>query len=240
MSCCPSTPGTRRRSPPRPGPRRTPCCDCWPRRWSDAQAATGRSRCRLECSGRSLASSRRQASRRPPRDAMTGCSALVVVGRGPALSAADYGALILKETAAIAAECLAGGSFRHGPLEVAGAAVGVVVLAPTGPTSGLCSPSRRGDGRPGQSHVAHRRYDRRSCHRHGSAAGDDAPCRRRGVRATDHERPHPASRGHPGPGTWSCARPPAALAEGHRSRVTTTWRHVDGARATGSNGGGIG
>ncbi len=71
-------------------------------------------------------------------DSMAGCAALVVVGRGPALAAADYGALILKETAAIPAECLAGGSFRHGPLEVAGAAVGVVVLAPTGPTSGLC------------------------------------------------------------------------------------------------------
>jgi glutamine---fructose-6-phosphate transaminase (isomerizing) len=70
--------------------------------------------------------------------AMAGCSAVVVVGRGPALAAADYGALILKETAAIPAECLAGGSFRHGPLEIAGPAVGMVVLAPRGRTRDLC------------------------------------------------------------------------------------------------------
>jgi fructoselysine-6-P-deglycase FrlB-like protein len=70
--------------------------------------------------------------------AFTGCPSLVVVARGPAIAAADYGALILKETAAIAAECLAGGSFRHGPMEIAGPDVGVVVLAPSGPTHELC------------------------------------------------------------------------------------------------------
>ncbi len=67
------------------------------------------------------------------------CTALMVVGRGPALAAADYGALILKETAALPAEAFAGGSFRHGPLEVAGPDVGVVVLAPSGPTRDLCT-----------------------------------------------------------------------------------------------------
>ena len=69
---------------------------------------------------------------------LAGCRALVVVGRGPTLAAADYGALILKETAAIPAECLAGGSFRHGPLEIVGPEVGVIVLAPSGRTRELC------------------------------------------------------------------------------------------------------
>jgi glutamine---fructose-6-phosphate transaminase (isomerizing) len=63
---------------------------------------------------------------------------LAVIARGPALVAADYGALILKETVALAAQPLAGGSFRHGPMEIAGPAVGVVMLAPTGRTHGLC------------------------------------------------------------------------------------------------------
>ena len=36
------------------------------------------------------------------------------------------------------AECLAGGSFRHGPLEIAGPEVGMVILAPTGRTRDLC------------------------------------------------------------------------------------------------------
>lgn len=67
-----------------------------------------------------------------------GCAALMVVGRGPALAAADYGALILKETAALPAEGFAGGSFRHGPLEVSGPGVGMVVVAPSGATRELC------------------------------------------------------------------------------------------------------
>ncbi len=71
-------------------------------------------------------------------DALAGCAAVVVVARGPALAAADYGALILKETAAIPAECLPGGSFRHGPMEMLGPGVGMIVLAPSGPTRDLC------------------------------------------------------------------------------------------------------
>ncbi|MCY7418551.1 MAG: SIS domain-containing protein [Chloroflexi bacterium] len=71
-------------------------------------------------------------------DQLAACSALVVVARGPALAAADYGALILKETTATPVECLAGGSFRHGPFELIGPAVGVIVLAPSGSTRDLC------------------------------------------------------------------------------------------------------
>jgi len=62
---------------------------------------------------------------------------LVVIGRGPAFAAADYGALILKEAAAFAAEAMFAGSFRHGPIEIVGPATGVVVLAPPGPTQSL-------------------------------------------------------------------------------------------------------
>lgn len=54
---------------------------------------------------------------------------LAVVARGPAFAAAEYGALILKETTAVPTEASLGASFRHGPLEIASPAVGVVVLA---------------------------------------------------------------------------------------------------------------
>jgi glucosamine--fructose-6-phosphate aminotransferase (isomerizing) len=67
-----------------------------------------------------------------------GCCSLILVARGPALAAADYGALIVKETAALPAEAMAGGSFRHGPIEIAGPRVGLVVLAPAGRTRDLC------------------------------------------------------------------------------------------------------
>jgi len=66
------------------------------------------------------------------------CHSLLVVGRGPAFSAADYGALIIKETAAMPAEAMPGGSFRHGPMEIVGPGVGLVVLAPAGRTRDLC------------------------------------------------------------------------------------------------------
>ena len=86
---------------------------------------------------------------------MAGCSSLVVVGRGPALAAADYGGLPLKETAGMPAECLAGGSFRHGPLEIVGPHVGVVVLAPSGRDARAVRPAGGGDG-GWQPDVAHR------------------------------------------------------------------------------------
>ncbi len=154
-------------------------------------------------------------------EAMTGCSALVVVGRGPALSAADYGALILKETAAIAAQCLPAARSVMGRWRSrARASASWYWLPPAERATCASGWPRRPPGwaaRHGSSATTPG-----SATRNGSVAGDDAPRRRRGVRATDHERPHPASRGHPGPGAWSRARRPAAFAEGHRSRVTTT------------------
>jgi glucosamine--fructose-6-phosphate aminotransferase (isomerizing) len=70
-------------------------------------------------------------------EAMSACASISLVGRGPAMAAADYGALILKETVARPAEALPGGSFRHGPLEICGPDVGVVVLAQSGATRDL-------------------------------------------------------------------------------------------------------
>lgn len=63
--------------------------------------------------------------------------AFVIVGRGPSFAAANYAALMLKETVAIPAEAILGGSLRHGPIEIACPRVGVIVLAPDGPTKAL-------------------------------------------------------------------------------------------------------
>ena len=68
---------------------------------------------------------------------MADCVSLSLVGRGPSAIAAGYGALILKESVAMPCEAFSGGSFRHGPLETAGPALGVVVLAPSGQTHEL-------------------------------------------------------------------------------------------------------
>lgn len=75
---------------------------------------------------------------RPCASRFSGVHALLVIGRGPAYVAAEYGALILKEAAAIPAEAMFGASFRHGPIEVTGPTTGIVVLAPPGPTQSLC------------------------------------------------------------------------------------------------------
>ena len=62
---------------------------------------------------------------------------LMLLGRGPLLGIAAYAALTIKEAAHVHAEAMAGGAFRHGPLELAGPALGVVVLAGSGPTRPL-------------------------------------------------------------------------------------------------------
>jgi glucosamine--fructose-6-phosphate aminotransferase (isomerizing) len=53
---------------------------------------------------------------------------IVVVGRGAAKGAADMAALLLKETGTHA-ESLTSAAFRHGPFELAGPALAVVVIA---------------------------------------------------------------------------------------------------------------
>lgn len=70
-------------------------------------------------------------------EAMRDCVSVSLIARGPSVAAADYGALIMKETVAMPCEAFSGGSFRHGPLETAGPRVGIVVLAPSGRTQHL-------------------------------------------------------------------------------------------------------
>jgi glucosamine--fructose-6-phosphate aminotransferase (isomerizing) len=52
---------------------------------------------------------------------------IVLLGRGPARSAAEMGALILKESG-VMAESLESGMFRHGPLELAGPDMTAIVM----------------------------------------------------------------------------------------------------------------
>jgi glucosamine--fructose-6-phosphate aminotransferase (isomerizing) len=54
---------------------------------------------------------------------------LALVGRGSARAAAEMGALTLKEAARFPAESLQAAQFRHGPLELAGPALAVMVVA---------------------------------------------------------------------------------------------------------------
>jgi glucosamine--fructose-6-phosphate aminotransferase (isomerizing) len=53
---------------------------------------------------------------------------LVVLARGPARAAAEMGALTMKECG-VAAESFEAAAFRHGPLELAGPALGAIVVA---------------------------------------------------------------------------------------------------------------
>ena len=53
---------------------------------------------------------------------------LVLLARGPARAAAEMGALTLKECG-VAAESYETAAFRHGPLELAGPALGAIVVA---------------------------------------------------------------------------------------------------------------
>jgi glucosamine--fructose-6-phosphate aminotransferase (isomerizing) len=64
----------------------------------------------------------------PGAESMAGVRALSIVARGPSYAAAEYGALIFKETTAVPTEASLGASFRHGPLEITGPTVGVVIL----------------------------------------------------------------------------------------------------------------
>jgi glucosamine--fructose-6-phosphate aminotransferase (isomerizing) len=54
---------------------------------------------------------------------------LALVGRGSARAAAEMGALTLKEAARFPAESLQAAQFRHGPLELAGPRLAVIVIA---------------------------------------------------------------------------------------------------------------
>lgn len=58
-----------------------------------------------------------------------GRQATVVLGRGPARAASEMGALLLKESAGVAAEALETGQFRHGPFELADTDLAAIVVA---------------------------------------------------------------------------------------------------------------
>ncbi len=60
---------------------------------------------------------------------LDGPAGVVIVGRGRSLAAARAGALTIKEAAKTHAEALGSGAFRHGPVELAGPGLAVIVLA---------------------------------------------------------------------------------------------------------------
>lgn len=64
-------------------------------------------------------------------------NSVVYTGRGPGLVSALQSALITKEMAQIHAEGISAGQFRHGPLELAGPGLLVVIFAPSGSTTDL-------------------------------------------------------------------------------------------------------
>jgi glucosamine--fructose-6-phosphate aminotransferase (isomerizing) len=69
--------------------------------------------------------------------ALDGARAIHAIARGPALAAAREGALVLGEGAHLAVTALPAGSFRHGPIELAGPDHAAIVFAPAGPTRPL-------------------------------------------------------------------------------------------------------
>lgn len=68
---------------------------------------------------------------------LAGVEDLFLVGRGPSLAAACTGGLIVKEAAHLHAEGMSAAAFRHGPLEMLGPGVMVLVFSGAGRTRRL-------------------------------------------------------------------------------------------------------
>jgi fructoselysine-6-P-deglycase FrlB-like protein len=66
-------------------------------------------------------------------DALAGCKAVVYSGRGVLAGVAEVAALGLMELARMPAFAEEGGQFQHGPLEMLGEGIGVVLFRPRGP-----------------------------------------------------------------------------------------------------------
>lgn len=66
---------------------------------------------------------------RDARDQMAGVKHLFLAGRGTSLAAAGCGGLIIKEAAHFHAEGMSSAAFRHGPLEMAGSGLFLLVFA---------------------------------------------------------------------------------------------------------------
>lgn len=65
----------------------------------------------------------------PAVEQLQSASFLSLLGRGPAVSSAMTGALMLKEAARLNAVGLSGGQFRHGPMEAVSPEAGVILFA---------------------------------------------------------------------------------------------------------------
>jgi len=65
---------------------------------------------------------------------LVGSDFLSLIARGPSLSTANQGSLIIKETLRKYSESMSSGQFRHGPLEIAGEGHFAIVFAPSGNT----------------------------------------------------------------------------------------------------------
>ncbi|HVZ00559.1 MAG TPA: SIS domain-containing protein [Dongiaceae bacterium] len=66
-------------------------------------------------------------------EALAGCRAVVYSGRGVLQGAAEAAALGLMELARMPAFAEEGGQFQHGPLEMLGEGIGIVLFRPAGP-----------------------------------------------------------------------------------------------------------
>lgn len=62
---------------------------------------------------------------------------LEIIARGSSLATARQGALVLKEASGTLSEAMAGGEFRHGPMEAVRQGFKAVILAPATPSYGL-------------------------------------------------------------------------------------------------------
>lgn len=68
---------------------------------------------------------------------MGGVRDMMLVGRGASLAAAETGGLIIKEAAHVHAEGMSSAAFRHGPFEMTGPELLVLVYSGTGPSRQL-------------------------------------------------------------------------------------------------------
>ncbi len=65
------------------------------------------------------------------------CNSMIIVSRGPTVSSAYTGALVMKEMAKIHCEGYSAAQFRHGPMEILSPTTGVIVMSGPKETRGL-------------------------------------------------------------------------------------------------------
>jgi len=57
------------------------------------------------------------------------CNSIIIVSRGPTVSSAYTGALVMKEMAKIHCEGYSAAQFRHGPMEILGPTTGIIIMS---------------------------------------------------------------------------------------------------------------